>query len=51
MVDLVKMKAIIWDEASKGMKFEYGEIPADLIETAKEWRDKMVEAAAESSES
>jgi elongation factor G len=50
VVDLLKMKAIIWDEASQGMKFNYEEIPADLVETCKEWREKMVEAAAESSE-
>ncbi|MFC3626473.1 elongation factor G [Vogesella amnigena] len=47
VVDLLKMKAIIWDEASQGMKFEYGEIPADLVAVAEEWREKMVEAAAE----
>jgi len=50
VVDLIKMKAIIWDEASQGMKFEYHDIPADLVETAKEWREKMVEAAAEANE-
>jgi elongation factor G len=50
VVDLVKMKAIIWDEASQGMKFTYGEIPADLLDTCKEWREKMVEAAAEANE-
>src|ERR1700750_3425927 len=50
VVDLRKMKAIIWDEASQGMKFSYEAIPADLLESAKEWREKMVEAAAESSE-
>ena len=50
VIDLIKMKAIIWDEASQGMKFEYKEIPADLLVQAKEWREKMVEAAAESSE-
>jgi elongation factor G len=50
VVDLIKMKAIIWDEASQGMKFEYKEIPAELLETAKEWRGKMVETAAEASE-
>jgi elongation factor G len=50
VVDLVKMKAIIWDEESQGTKFEYGEIPAELVETAKEWREKMLEAAAEASE-
>jgi elongation factor G len=50
VVDLLKMKAIIWDEASQGMKFNYEEIPADLVESAKEWREKMVEAAAEANE-
>ncbi len=50
VVDLLKMKAIIWDEASQGMKFEYQEIPAELVELAKEWREKMVEAAAEANE-
>ncbi|CFM61652.1 elongation factor G [Bordetella pertussis] len=50
VVDLVKMKAIIWDEASQGTKFEYGDIPAELEGTANEWREKLVEAAAESSE-
>ena len=50
VVDLLKMKAIIWDEASQGMKFDYREIPAELVELAKEWREKMVEAAAEASE-
>ena len=50
VVDLRQMKAIIWDEASQGMKFTTTEIPADLLETAKEWREKMVEAAAEASE-
>ena len=50
VVDLRKMKAIYWDEASQGMKFTYAEIPAELLEQAKEWREKMVEAAAEASE-
>lgn len=50
VVDLRKMKAIIWDEASQGMKFTFEEIPADLVAVAKEWREKMVEAAAEASE-
>lgn len=50
VVDLIEMKAIIWDEASQGMKFEYGEIPADLVDTAQEWRTNMVEAAVEASE-
>jgi elongation factor G len=50
VIDLVKMKAIIWDEASQGVKFEYGEIPTELKEQAQEWHDKMVEAAAEANE-
>ncbi len=50
VVDLIKMKAIYWDEASQGMKFEYREIPADLLEVCKEWREKMVESAAEATE-
>ena len=50
VVDLLKMKAILWDEASQGMKFEYGEIPAELVADAKKWRENMVEAAAEASE-
>lgn len=50
VVDLLKMKAIIWDEASQGMKFEYHDIPADLVATAEEWRANMVEAAAEATE-
>lgn len=50
VVDLIKMKAIIWDEASQGMKFEYCDIPADLKESAAEWREKMLEAAAEADE-
>ncbi len=50
VVDLIKMKAIIWDEASQGMKFEYHDIPAELLADAKKWRESMVEAAAEASE-
>ena len=50
VVDLVKMKAIIWDEASQGIKFDYVDIPAELQASAEEWREKLVEAAAESSE-
>jgi elongation factor G len=49
IVDLVKMKAIIWDE-DKGVTFTYGEIPADLLDVCKEYHEKLVEAAAESSE-
>ena len=47
VVDLIKMKAVYWDEESKGMTFEEKEIPADLQDLANEWREKMVEAAAE----
>jgi len=50
VVDLVKMKAIVWDDASQGTKFTYGDIPTDLTETCKVWREKMLEAAAEASE-
>jgi len=49
-IDFGEMKAIIWDEASQGMKFEYRDIPADLKEKAAEWREKMLEAAAEADE-
>ncbi len=47
VIDLVIMKAIYWDESTQGMKYELREIPADLVEEAKKWREKMVEAAAE----
>lgn len=50
VVDLLKMKAIVWDETSQGMKFDYVDIPADVQAVAEEWREKMVEAAAEASE-
>ena len=50
VIDLVKMKAIVWDEASQGVKFVYSDIPAELKATADEWREKMLEAAAEASE-
>jgi elongation factor G len=50
VVDLVKMKAIYWDDASQGMKFEMRDIPAELQDTCDEWREKMVEAAAEANE-
>ncbi|SPR98531.1 elongation factor G [Cupriavidus taiwanensis] len=50
VVDLLEMKAIVWDEASQGVKFEYKDIPAELQATAEEWREKMVESAAEASE-
>ena len=50
VVDLIKMRAIYWDEASQGMQFDYREIPAELVASATEWRAKMVETAAEASE-
>nr|WP_284504044.1 MULTISPECIES: elongation factor G [unclassified Caballeronia] len=50
VVDLVKMKAIVWDDESQGIKFTYEEVPDNLKDLAHEWREKMVEAAAEASE-
>lgn len=50
VVDLVKMKAIRWLEENMGTQFEYLDIPEDLLDTCKEWREKMVEAAAEANE-
>ena len=50
VVDLVTMKAIYWDDASQGMKYETRDIPADLAEISQEWREKMVESAAEANE-
>jgi elongation factor G len=50
VVDLIKMKAIIWNEDDKGVTFKYGDIPADLVDTCKEWHNKMVESAAEANE-
>jgi elongation factor G len=50
VVDLLKMKAIYWDDSSQGMKFDEREIPADMQENAKIWREKMLETAAEANE-
>ncbi len=50
VVDLVRMKAILWDDASQGMKFDLVDIPAELTDTCNEWREKMLEAAAEANE-
>jgi elongation factor G len=50
VVDLIKMKAVYWDEASQGMKFDYRDIPADLKAECDKWRENMVEAAAEANE-
>src|SRR3546814_13958784 len=44
------MKGIVWDEASQGTKFEYIDIPADLVDQANEWHEKLVESAAEANE-
>jgi len=50
VIDLVRMKAVYWDDATQGMKYELREIPADLLPQAQEWREKMVESAAEASD-
>ena len=50
VIDLIKMKAIIWDMSNQGTSFTYGDIPANLVDDAKKAREFMVEAAAESSE-
>jgi len=50
VVDLIKMKAVFWDESSQGMKFDYRDIPADLKAECDKWRSNMVEAAAEANE-
>ena len=50
VIDLVKMKAIYWDEETRGTKFEEREIPDNLLEDAKSWREKMLETAAEADE-
>jgi len=50
VVDLLRMKAIYWDEESKGMTYEQRDIPEDMVELCEEWREKMVEAAAEANE-
>ena len=50
VVDLIRMKSIYWDDSTEGMRFEYRDIPADMLEQCKEYRDKMIEAAAEGDE-
>ncbi len=50
VIDLVKMKATVWDDTSQGLHFEYREVPPELLALAREWREKMVEAAAEASD-
>ncbi|MBS0317225.1 MAG: elongation factor G, partial [Proteobacteria bacterium] len=50
VIDLVKMRAILWDDASQGVHFEYAEIPPESLPLAREWRERMVEAAADANE-
>jgi elongation factor G len=50
VIDLIRMKAIIWEDSTQGMNFELRDIPAGLKAKAEEWREKMVEAAAEANE-
>ena len=50
VVDLVKMKSIIWNEADQGLTFTYEDIPADMLEHAEKWREHLVESAAEANE-
>ena len=50
VIDLIKMKSIHWDESSKGMSFEYGDIPSDMLTVCENYRAKLVEAAAEASD-
>jgi elongation factor G len=50
VIDLIKMKAIYWDESTQGMKFEERDIPASMQDEARSWQDRMVESAAEANE-
>ncbi|GAL57531.1 elongation factor G [Pseudescherichia vulneris NBRC 102420] len=50
VIDLIKMREIIWDDATQGMAFSYAPVPEELLATAKAWREKMVSAAAEANE-
>lgn len=50
VVDLIKMRTIVWDDATQGMVFNYAPVPDELLSTAQEWREKMVSAAAEASD-
>lgn len=50
VIDLVKMKSILWDELNQGVKFSYSEIPSNLQDSAQEWREKLLESVAEHSE-
>jgi elongation factor G len=50
VVDLIQMQSIYWDDATEGMKFEYREVPTEMLEQCKEYREKLVEAAAEAND-
>ena len=50
VIDLVRMKAIYWDDSTQGMKYDMRDIPAELMPVAQEWREKMIESAAEANE-
>ena len=50
VVDLLQMKAILWDDSTQGMSYELQDIPADMADIAAEWREKLIEAAAEGDE-
>ncbi|MGX5085842.1 elongation factor G [Enterobacter sp. UPMP2052] len=50
VVDLIKMRTIVWDDATQGMAFSYAPVPDDLLSTAQTWRDNMVSAAAEAND-
>ena len=50
VVDLIKMKSIVWSEENMGVSFEYADIPEDLADTCNQWREHMLEAVAEASE-
>jgi len=50
VVDLIKMKAIYWDDSTQGMRFDEREIPAEMVDECEEWREKMIEAAADATE-
>ncbi|MFC3108800.1 elongation factor G [Undibacterium arcticum] len=50
VIDLISMQAISWDDATQGVKFSFGEIPDHLLESARQWRDRMLEAVAEASD-
>jgi elongation factor G len=50
VVDLIKMKTIVWNEDDQGTSFKYADVPADMLEECKQWRENLVEAAAEASD-